>query len=226
MLKDVDFWKLRENIHAENFIYVLPMWTNQFQRVSSDLFEDIAYSNNLSSNDQEILKLWIHEGGVLWVEGGLYSTKYDAFNKDGEIDISTINKKMVAKTQGLSFMDHTVKTYTHESEKVDSINYEPIELSYKTNSSIDYFKDIKNLQVVTKNYLSVDFIPSGQNLIESSNGEPLVTFIKYGKGGVVFLRPFEFENKTFDGELLRWKLISYFMDKNIQKLNIQTMKNK
>jgi len=41
----------------------------------------------------------------------------------------------------------------------------------------------------------------------------LVSFVQYGKGGVVFLRPFEFQDKRFDGELLRWKLLFYFLEK-------------
>lgn len=221
-LKDVDFWKLRESPFLENFIYVVPERVNQFKRVSNDLLENIAYSNNLSSKDQEILKWWISQGGILWIDGGMYSTKYDTFKKNGEIDSKTINKNMIEKSSDLRFMDTEVKTFIYESKKIDSINYEPLEISYQTKSSVPYFQNIKNLQIVTDNYLSADFIPRGDYLLESTDGKPLVSFVKYGKGGVVFLRPFEFENKMYDGELLRWKLLNYFMKKMYLKSDNNT----
>jgi hypothetical protein len=221
-LKDIDFWKLREDPFSEDFIYVVPERANQFKRVSNDLLENIAYSNNLSSKDQEILKWWISQGGILWIDGGMYSTKYDMFKKNGEIDSKAINKKMIEKSSDLRFMDREVRTFIYESKKIDTINYEPLEINYQTKSSVPYFQDIKNLQIVTNNYLSADFIPNGDYLLESTDGKPLVSFVKYGKGGVVFLRPFEFENKMYDGELLRWKLLNYLMQKMYLKSNNNT----
>ncbi len=212
-IKDVDFWKLRTNPFAEDFIYVLPTWANEFKRVSNDLFEDIGYTYNLSSREQEILKWWIAQGGILWVEGGIYSTRYDTFKKSGEIDQKAINAKLIKKSRNLKFFNRSVRTYIYKSKKLDVINYEPIKLTYKVKSKIPYFRDIKNLQITTKNFMSVDFMPKGDYLLRSKSGKPLVSFIRYGKGGVVFLRPFEFQDVMYDGELLRWKLLFYLLNK-------------
>jgi len=226
-IKDVDFWKLRTNPFAEDFIYVLPMWVNEFKRVSNDLFEDIGYTYNLSTKEQEILKWWIGEGGILWIEGGIYSTRYDTFKKNGEIDKVAINNKIIKKSANLKFFDRSVYTYVYKSKRVDSINYEPLELNYKTKSKYPYFSDIKYLQIKTDNFLTADFLPKGDYLLESLKGKPLVSFIRYGKGGVVFLRPFEFQDKRYDGELLRWRLIFWLMNRMYIKDNgYQIVKDK
>ncbi len=226
-IKDVDFWKLRTNPFAEDFIYVLPMWVNEFKRVSNDLFEDIGYTYNLSTKEQEILKWWIGEGGILWIEGGLYSTRYDTFKKNGEIDKVAINNKIRQKSANLKFFDRRVHTYVYKSKRVDSINYEPLELNYKTKSKYSYFRDIKNLQIKTDNFLTADFIPKGDYLLKSLKNKPLVSFIRYGKGGILFLRPFEFQDKRYDGELLRWRLIYWLMNRMYIKNNgYQIVKDK
>ncbi len=227
-IKNVDFWKLRTNPFAEDFIYVLPMWANQFKRVSNDLFEDIGYTYNLSSREQEILKWWIGEGGILWIEGGIYSTRYDTFKKNGDIDERAINRKMIRKSRNLRFFNRRVRTYIYKSKKLDYVNYEPLKLKYRVKSPIPYFQDIRNLQLVTRNFMSVDFIPKGDYLLKSKSGKPLVSFIRYGKGGVVFLRPFEFQNVMYDGELLRWKLIFFLLNRMYLNTNIkyQTVKDR
>ena len=226
-IEKVNFWKLRTNPFAEDFIYVLPTWVNEFKRVSNDLFEDIGYTYNLSSKEQEILKWWVAEGGILWIEGGIYSTRYDTFKKNGEIDKTAINNKIRQKSSNLKFFDRNVHTFVYKSKRIDSINYEPLELNYKTKSKYPYFSDIKNLKIKTDNFLSVDFMPNGEYLLESTKDKPLVSFIRYKRGGVVFLRPFEFQNKRYDGELLRWRLIYWLMNRMyIKKSGHQTVKDK
>ena len=212
-LKDVDFWKLRTNPFSEDFIYVLPIWANKFQRVSNDLFENIAYSYNLSLKEQEILKWWIGQGGILWIEGGIYSTRYDTFKRNGEIASKEIEKKILNKSKDLNFFDKKVQTYIYQSKKIDLVNYIPLKMNFQTRANLEYFRDIKNLKIQTQNYLGVDFLAQAQVLVHDSKERPLVSFIPYGKGGVVFIRPFEFKDKRYDGELLRWKLLYFLLNK-------------
>ena len=212
-IKDVDFWKLRVNPFAEDFVYILPTWANGFKRVSNDLFTNLGFTYNLSTKEQEILKWWVSQGGILWVEGGIYSTRYDTFKKNGEINNKAIKKKIVDKSKNLHFFDKQVRTYMTVGKKVDYINYEPVKIPFKTTSNIAYFDDIQNLDIVTKDFMSADFMPKGRTLLATTKNQPIVSFIQYGKGGVVFLRPFEFEDKMYDGELLRWKLMYYLMNR-------------
>ena len=206
-----------------DFIYVLPIWINEFKKVSNDLYKNIGFTYNLSSKEQEILKWWIKEGGILWVESAIYSTRYDTFKKDGEIDETAIYNKMAQKTENLKFLEQEVYSYTYKNPKIDIINYNPSNIEFKTSSKIDYFSDIKTLKIQTDNYLTTYLQPKGEILVKNKkNNQPLVTFLKYGKGGIVFLRDFEFEDKRFDGELLRWKLISYLLEKKYIKKRIPT----
>jgi len=212
-IRDVDFWKLRTNPFAQDFIYILPTWSDEFKRVSNDLFTNLGFSYNLSTKEQEILKWWIGQGGILWVEGGIYSTRYDTFKKNGDINHKAIVKKVVDKSKNLRFFDKSVKTYMTTAKKVDYINYIPLKMQFKTSSDVPYFQDIKNVELVSNDFLSVDFMPKAKTLLKTTSGKTLVSFVQYGKGGVVFLRPFEYKDKMYDGELLRWKLMHYLINR-------------
>jgi len=212
-LQDVDFWNLRTNPFSEDFIYVLPIWVNKFQKVSKNLFENIGYSYNLSLKEQEILKWWIGQGGILWIEGGIYSTRYDTFKKNGEIASKEITKKIIRKSKNMNFFDTKVNTYIYKSKIIDLVNYIPLKITFHTHNNFKYFQDIKNLKIQTQNYLNADFLPQAETLVYDNKRKPLVSFISYGRGGVVFLRPFEFKDKRYDGELLRWKLLYFLLNK-------------
>jgi len=221
-IKDVDFWKLRTNPFSEDFIYVLPTWANKFLHVSNDLFEDIAYSYNLSHKEQEILQWWIGQGGIFWIEGGIYSTRYDTFKHSGYIDTKRISEKIASKSSHLHFFDRKVYTHIYKSKNIDQVNYVPLTLNFKPKSPIHYFQDIKDLKIDTNYYLAADFIAKGETLLTNSKGSPIVSIIPYGRGAVVFIRPFEFKDKRYDGELLRWKLLRYLLEKGYLKREITT----
>jgi len=212
-LDRVDFWKLRNNPFLYDFIYVLPIWVDDFKRVSDDLFKNIGYTYNLSQKEQDILKWWISQGGILWIESGVYSTRYDTFKRNGEIDEERINKKIRDKTKKLHFFDKKVYTYAYKTKKIDFVNYKPTEVEFKVKSKYPYFKDIKYLKIKNSNYLTIYMLPKAKYLLQDLKNNPLVSFIQYGKGGVVFLRDFEYFDKRFDGELLRWKLLFYLLNK-------------
>ena len=181
-LNKVDFWKLRTNPFLYDFIYVLPIWVENFKRVSNDLFKDIGYTYNLSLKEQEILKWWIKQGGILWIESGVYSTRYDSFKRNGEIDEEGITKKIRKKTKNLHFFDNKVYTYMYKAKRMDFVNYEPMSIKFDTQSKYPYFKDIKKLKIQNMNYLSVYLLPKADYLLQDKNGKPLVSFIRYGKG--------------------------------------------
>ena len=214
LMKDVNYWKLQANPTAENVIYTLPIWMKQFKKVSNNLLENISYSNNLSIDEQKILSSWISQGGVLWVEGGLYSTRYDTFTKNGAINSKAIKSTIESKSSGQELFNKKVNTYLYQSVIMDIVNFEPIKVAFKTKSSIPALQNIKNLEVYSDNYYNADFMPQqGEVLLSTTDGMPLVTFVQVGKGGIMFLRPFEYQDKMYDGELLRWKLLEFILNK-------------
>jgi len=221
-LKNVNFLRLKNNPALYNFIYALPIWVGDFKRVSNDLFTDIVFSSGLTIGEQEILKWWMAQGGILWIENGIYATRYDAFKNNGEIDDATIRKRIFSKAKNLNFLNKNVDICVYYmAEKHELISYKPLEVDIYAKSNIDYFKDIHNLKISNYNYLSLYFIPKGISLLKDTKNRTLVSFIPFGKGGIVSLRDFDFQDKKYDGELLRWKLLSFFLDKGYKSLEIK-----
>jgi len=217
-IANVDFWKLRQQPYALDFIYVTPMWIKSFQRVSNDLFENIGYTYNLSKKEQEILKWWIKQGGVLWCEMGVYTTLYDTFKKDGTISAELAYNILKKKAYGLKFLDKPVTTYMVRGKRIDYVVYVNQEKSFATQASNAFFKDIHHLCLESKNYIDLYYIIKGDVLLKDKSGKPLVTSVKMGKGLIISLLPFDFEKTTCDGELLRWKLLYYSLDKQYRML--------
>lgn len=128
-IDEVDFWKLQNNPYMIDFIYVLPIWVDNFKKVSNDLYQNIGYTYNLSVKEQEILKWWVEQGGVLWLESGIYTTLYDSYNKSGVTSSSKAKKILSKKSENLNFMDRNLHVIKYQAEKVDYINYKKERLS-------------------------------------------------------------------------------------------------
>lgn len=216
-IDEVDFWKLQNNPYMIDFIYVLPIWVDNFKKVSNDLYQNIGYTYNLSVKEQEILKWWVEQGGVLWLESGIYTTLYDSYNKSGVTSSSKAKKILSKKSENLNFMDRNLHVIKYQAEKVDYINYKKREIEFDTVSDTNWLNDINKLRVVVANYAEFYFIPDGKVLLKSDSGIPLVTTNKYGKGLILSMVPFSYNDTRFDGELLRWKLMEYALDTTVLK---------
>ena len=209
--KDVDFWKLQEEPYALDFIYIEPMWIKKYRKLTSDLFANIAYSLNISIKEQEILRNWVKNGGILWMEFGLYSTRYDIFNKEGETSTYTTKSSLQNALDNLTFLQKPFYKYLFEAKKVDIINYMPTIKSFIINQNASKIKGIKRLKLVVNNFMEEYVVLDGQRLLVDKNNNPLVTLVHYGKGYIVSLLPFEYTDVYYDGELLRWKLLFYLI---------------
>lgn len=212
-IKDVDYWELDKNPETLDFIYVKPLWIKQYRKLGSDLFENIAYSYNISKKEQDILKRWIADGGKLWVEFGTYSTKYDVFNKYGEISTKNIVHLIKNSFSGVRFLDRPVYSYVFRSKNLDFINYVPSSKTFVIDRKRSVFKDIGRLKIDLNNYMENYIVVAGKPLILDRDGKTLVSEIEYGKGSIVTLLPFEFSDVYYDGERLRWELLFYLYDK-------------
>lgn len=216
-IDEVDFWKLQNNPYMIDFIYVLPIWVDNFKRVSNDLYQNIGYTYNLSVKEQEILKWWVEQGGVLWLESGIYTTLYDSYNKSGVTSSSKAKQALSKKSANLNFMDRNLHIIKYQAEKVDYINYKKREIEFNTVSNTNWLEDITKLRVVVANYAEFYFVPDGKVLLSSDSGIPLVTTNNYGKGLILSMVPFAYNDTRYDGELLRWKLMEYALDTTVLK---------
>ncbi len=211
-IKDVNYWELEKEPKRLDFIYVLPVWIKEYKNVSKDLFENIAYSYNLSQKEQSILKNWIKQGGILWVEGGVYSTRYDMFTKSGDIAYSKIYRLVKNSLKDKHFLNYPIKTYLYKSGKLDFINYLPRSVEFETVAKNSFFKDIKRLKLNLENYLENYFVIKTNPVLTTPKGDPLVSINRYGRGYITTLLPFEYEDLYYDGELLRWRLLYYLLN--------------
>jgi|GEM_PF-1579174 len=217
-IKNVDFWKLREEPFSLDFIYVTPTWIKSFKRVSDDLFEDLGYTYNLSKKEQEILKWWIAQGGVLWCEAGLYTTLYDTYKKDGTISSKRAYALLKRKAFGLHFLDKPLVTFMSRAKRLDYVVYVPRKKVFTTHSDKPFLKEIHRLCLESKNFIDLYYLIKGDILLQDNKGKPLVTKMQMGKGLIVSLLPFEYQDTQCDGELLRWKLLYYALDKQYRLL--------
>ncbi len=212
-IKEVNFWRLQKNPKMVDFIYVRPLWIKEYRKVGNDLFENIAYSYNISKGEQQILKEWIKQGGKLWIEFGTYSTKYDVFNRYGEISTKRIAKLIRQSFLGVKLFHKEVKSFIFRSKNLDPINYLPSSQSFTIDRRKSLFKDIKRLKLNLNNYMENYIVAQGKALVVDRKGRVLVSEIEYGKGSVVTLLPFEFSDVYYDGERLRWELLFYLYNK-------------
>ncbi len=210
-IEDVNFWRLQKEPQSLDFIYIRPLWIKEYKRVSRDLFKNIAYSLNISAKEQEILRSWVKQGGVLWVEFGLFSTRYDIFNREGEIAAWRIRKNLYRAVGGMRFLHKPVTPYLFQAKKIDLINYMPSTKSFIIDQKASLIKGIKRLKLVIYNFMEIYPLIEGKKLIVDTRGRPLVTLLPYGRGYIVSLLPFEYSDVYYDGELLRWKLLLYLI---------------
>jgi hypothetical protein len=180
----VDYWALQKDFKNLDIIYTKSIWINQYKQISDDIFVNLCYAHKLSLNQQKVLLEWIKQGGILWIENGLYAT-------GDELDIIKI------KSQNLKFLNFKVSQYTFENSK---------QIIFKDIKSITHLHDIKSLQLTLNKKRQINYILKGTNLLSSAD-KILLSLNKYGKGKIVSLLPFEYTSLYQDGELLRWKLL-------------------
>ena len=75
----------------------------------------------------------------------------------------------------------------------------------------------KDISKVFNNYAENYFLPEGEVLLKTDKNIPLVTLNKYGKGMILSMVPFAYNDTRYDGELLRWNLIEYVLDTTVLK---------
>ncbi len=213
-IKDVDFWKLRDYPFILDVIYVKPIWLENYKYVSKDLFENICYSYNISKREQAVLKWWLKNGGVLWVESGIYATGFEKLTKYGRVNLKFIKHRINILTNNLHFINFPVSTVTYVSKYISISGYTPKTISFNNLKITDsFFNGLESLKVILRYPVETFFsIPEGA-VIKDRAGNPLVSIIPYYEGKIIFLFPFEYVDSYKNGELLRWKLLQYIYSK-------------
>ncbi len=189
-LDKVDIWSLQLAPKLLDVIYIKAIWIEDYKDVSDDLFVNLCYTYNLSDGQQEILKEWIKQGGMFWVENGVYST-------GSEIG----PERRLSQKQ--RFLGREVKSVHYSLS--DTVNKESIVFDrLDTTASFD---NIRSLQLDLKRASQTFFIIEGEDHIKNSAGQTMLSIAKYGKGNIVSMLPVESYDAYRDGEILRWQLL-------------------
>lgn len=180
----VNYSDLEKNFNSIDIIYTKKIWVNQYKQHSNELFVNLCDSYRLSYRQQNILKQWIKNGGIFWIENGLYGIGDD-------FDI------LPKKTKDLKFLDFNVSEYIFDTSK---------EIVFDDIQRVKQLENIKSLKMKVTDKKQINFIIDGSVLI-SSDTKKLLCLNRYGKGKILSMLPFEFTDLNKDGELLRWKLL-------------------
>ncbi len=189
-LDKVDIWSLQLAPKLLDVIYIKAIWIEDYKDVSDDLFVNICYTYNLSDGQQEILKEWIRQGGMFWVENGVYST-------GSEIGPE---RRLSQKQRFLGREVSSAHYKLSDTVSKESIIYDQLD----TTASFD---NIRSLQLDLKRASQTFFIIEGEDHIKDSAGQTMLSIAKYGKGDIVSMLPFESYDAYRDGEMLRWQLL-------------------
>lgn len=218
-LQDVDFWKLKNNPFMLDFIYVLPMWTDKSKRISNDFFSNIAYTYNLSNHDKDVLKWWIKQGGYMWLELGIFATGYETYQRDVIKSNKAIVATLKAKSKNMHFLKYGLKRRFFMADRVDIIKTKPKTIRVKATKTDPYFSAIKNIGFTVDNFIESYFVLRGTPLINDQYGHTWASYVDHGDGKIVSLYPFEYTNRSADGELLRWKLLMFCLQGRLADTN-------
>ncbi len=189
-LDKVDVWSLERDPKQLDVIYTRAIWIEDYKNISDDLFVNICYSYNLSDEQQEVLKAWIRQGGVFWLENGIYATGNEIGLK---IDLPEKQK----------FLDFEVTSTRHRLSKTADKSTMVFN-RLQTASELD---DIHSLQLNLDRADQTSFIVDGKGMIEDEAGKTVLSLTQFGEGKIVSMFPFESYDAYRDGELLRWDLL-------------------
>ncbi|MDD5717332.1 MAG: hypothetical protein PHW64_05960 [Sulfuricurvum sp.] len=210
-LDKVDWDVLTQNSDGYDIIYAQSVGIAESGPLENDYAVNLAKAYNISPAKMESLKKWVENGGVFWVESGIKASRFETFYPYGGInDAKTIG--LFAKEQGRLF-SIPIQYKTMKSTSVDMVNYETEAVLLHAPVSAAELKGVKNV-----NFKPVSFIESypviqSHPLLVDTRGSVYAGYATLGKGIVLTTVPTNYWQADDDGELYRWKLLSWILQR-------------
>lgn len=209
--QDADYWSLRFNPYLYDIIYVKPLWIGDFSLRSEDFLKDLSYTYNVSFRELNILKNWIKNGGVLWIESAIYISSYD-------VSLNRLTRKRLAilfkKLKRMTIFGKKVDMFVLRAKLIDKFHTKPLNKTVVVLKSFseqpNLLRGIHRLKLSQYDYLGAYFAVRGKPIIKY-NGKVYASYIDYGKGKIITTVPFDFLDVHYDGELYRWNLLMWLM---------------
>ena len=210
-LDKVDWDLLSKKPNSYNIIYIRNIGISEVGEIENDFMKNIAKSYNISPTKLDDLKKWIEKGGVLWSEAGITASRFETFYPHGRInDRKTLT--LFSKDRGTLF-GVPIQYRNLKSSSVDMVNYETELITLHSPSTS---KTIQGISKVT--FKPISFIESypviQSNLLLVDNlGRSYAGYETLGKGVVMTMLPTHYWQADDDGELYRWKLLSWVLQR-------------
>lgn len=206
-LDSVDWSILSKDFSVYDIIYIQNISVASSGGMNEEFTLNIAKAYNVAPSNMKILKEWIQSGGVLWSESGICASRFETFYPSGGInDSKTLS--LFTKDRG-AFFDLPVRYRLFKGKSVDMVNYEA------EHSILHGVSDVtSNIQkVIFEQKYFVESYPMIERhpLLVDTNGKVFAGYAEIGKGVVITTVPTQYWSAEDDGELYRWKLISWIM---------------
>jgi hypothetical protein len=213
-MREVDYWRLQKEPSLYDVIYMGPLWFQDLRKKGDDLLENIAYSFNIPKDQLAILDGWIRNGGILWLEPGLYISTYDyRLNRydDKKLD------ELVLSLKRQRLYDKGVSVQVLRAKKTDDLHLENLrhELLFRGGEKPGELDEInarvRSLLLEQNDYIGVYLAADGVPLIRDGK-KIYASYLKVGKGMVITMAPFDFKSAYHDGEIFRLALLNWALE--------------
>ncbi|MCK9372247.1 MAG: hypothetical protein M0P91_03560 [Sulfuricurvum sp.] len=210
-LDKVDWTSLSKEPALYTIIYIQSVGITQGGAMVDDFMTNIAKAYNISPSKMEMLKHWIENGGILWSEAGLRASRFETFYPYGGInDAKTM--ALFSKDRG-SIFGLPVRHRVLKSNSIDMVNYEPAVIGLRAASSASQLQGVKNVIFRSGSFIETYPIIQTNPLLIDNAGTLYAGYGTLGKGLIVTTVPTVYWQADNDGELYRWKLLSWVLQR-------------
>ena len=212
-LKAADIWRLRHDPNYYDVLYAPALWIGNLTLKGQDFMKVIAGADNLPDEQLAVIEEWVRQGGTLWFESAIYISAYDyslSQFTDAKLD------DMVRTLSGMKLFGNAIRVNSFKARKIDEFHTdmfvsEVIPEETTDSQAAGITRDVKKLLLEQSDYVGIYFTIEGSPLIQAG-GTVYASSAEYGKGKVITLAPFDFRNARYDGEMLRFDMMSWIMN--------------
>lgn len=179
--------------------------------IADDFMVNIAKAYNIAPSKMENLKVWIEKGGILWSEAGVRASRFETFYPYGSINDAK-TRTLFSKERGTIF-GLSVRYRTLKSSSVDMVNYETVSLTLKAPPSVSQLHGVSKVNFQSTSFIESYPILQANPLLIDNQGTSYASYATLGKGIIITMVPTIYWHADDDGELYRWKLLSWVLQR-------------
>ncbi|MGA9046576.1 hypothetical protein [Sulfuricurvum sp.] len=210
-LDKVDWNALSQNPAYYDIIYIQSVGIADSGVMADDFMTNIAKAYNIAPSKIGNLKQWIEKGGVLWSEAGIRASRFETFYPYGGInDAKTIS--LFSREHGTLF-GLPLRYRVMKSNSVDMVNYTTQSVALKAHPSATQIKGVSKVTFEPTSFIESYPILQSNTLLMDERGVNYASYGVLGKGMIVTTVPTIYWHADDDGELYRWKLLSWILQR-------------